>query len=62
MRHYLFTVTEENSENEGESFLVGAESINHAWELAQTVFPDDDLEYDGRLSDFEAEMSGLDEY
>lgn len=62
MKHYMFTVIEDGSELEGESFLVGAETVEQAWAIAQSEFPDEELEYDGKLSNIEAEMSGLDEF
>lgn len=66
-RHYLFTVFAQN-DYEGEDFLVGAadfvEAIKIVKDLAEewdTSYPEG-IRYCGRMSDFEAEASGLDEY
>ena len=62
MRHFWFEIVDEDSENYGEEFLVGAENIDIAWEIAEEYFGDLELEYGGECSEEEAEMSGLDEY
>ena len=62
MRHYLFEIVDENSEVCGEEFLVGAENIDVAWEIAEEYFGDWELKYWGEWSEEEAEMSGLDEF
>lgn len=62
MKHYLFTVISENSPNEGEEFIVGADDLSEAYEIAENNFGTDCVEYNCRLTDEEAEMSGLDEY
>ncbi len=62
MRHYWFEITDENSENCGEEFLVGAESKEAAWKIAKYYFDEWDLKCWGECSEEEAEMSGLDEY
>lgn len=58
MNNYLFTCTE--GENEGEDFLVGAESPDEARRIASTYF--NNPKYVARVSDYYAETSGLDEY
>lgn len=62
MKHYLFEVEfdEENPELEGMEFIVGAESKDEAIELATDISTA--VRYICRLTDEEAEMSGLDEY
>jgi hypothetical protein len=62
MRHYWFEITDENSENCGEEFIVGAENKQDAWEIARDYFGDWELKCWGECSEEEAEMSGLDEY
>lgn len=53
--HYLF----EDAES-GELFLVGAPKSSKALEIAQEYF--DDPVFIRKVSEFEAENSGLDEY
>lgn len=55
MRHYLF---EDN--DSGEQFIVGANSYTEACAIAEENF--NEPEYLCKLSEFEAENSGLDEY
>lgn len=55
MFHYLF----EDYET-GEEFLVGADSPEEAIKIAEENFSDPELQYE--VSDYEAEISGLDEY
>ena len=55
MLHYLF-------ENwDGEEFIVGADNMKEAKEIASENFGDH-FRYLGKLTDDEAEASGLDEY
>jgi hypothetical protein len=61
MKHYLFEITDSNSDYEGEQFLVSADSKNEAYERAYEYF-DVEVLCLGRISDMAAEMSGLDEY
>ena len=56
MRHYLFENLETNEE-----FIVGAATIGEAIAIAIDEFGED-VEYECRLTEEEAEASGLDEY
>ena len=56
MRHYLFEDTET-----GEEFIVGADNLREAREIAVENFGEN-VEYQHRMTDYEAEASGLDEY
>ncbi len=63
MKHYLVEVIDENSENEGEEFLVGADTIEQAREIVKKWWGDTKVKiYKVPLSEYEAESSGLDEY
>lgn len=63
MKNYLFEIMTVGSELEGEQFLVGANNIKEAIKIAKENFPNERLFiHNGSLSDFEAELSGLDEY
>lgn len=55
MKHYLF-----EDYLSGEEFIVGADSLDEAKELAKEYFADPHYWY--QMSDYEAEASGLDEY
>lgn len=55
MNHFLFT-----DDETGEKFIVGDFSIARAFEVACTVAYKP--RYIGSLTEFEAELSGLDEY
>ena len=55
MKHYLFEDLET-----GEEFIVGENSLEEAKLVAEANF--EKPEYKCRLSEFEAEASGLDEY
>lgn len=55
MRHFIFCDNET-----GEEFIVGAESLEKAWQIAKEYFFEP--EFCSECSDMEAEMSGLDEY
>lgn len=59
--HYLFEVADEDSELDGEEFLVGAPSLIEATAIAERVFSTN-VEFVDVLTEFEAENSGLDEY
>lgn len=60
MKHYLFECIDEESENLGEEFIVGANTYTEAREIATDNFGK--CRYWHELSEEEAEMSGLDEY
>lgn len=60
MKHYLFECIDEDSVCDGEEFIVGASTIEEAKEIAIDNF--EIVKYICELSDYEAEMSGLDEY
>ena len=55
MKHYLFT-----DKDTGEEFLVCDDTLLAAMDTALSVFPM--AVFVCKLTDFEAEMSGLDEY
>lgn len=55
MRHYLF-----EDRATGEEFIVGAMDIDEANLIAKGYFEDPECCY--RMSEYEAEASGLDEY
>ena len=55
MRHYLFCDLAT-----GEEFIVGAEDERDAMTIANEIFADPEYLYE--MTEFEAEMSGLDEY
>ena len=55
MKHYLF-----NDRGSGEDFIVGAETLEEAKEIAKENFSQP--HFIGRISEFEAENSGLDEW
>lgn len=61
MKNYLFCVNDENDENDGEEFLVGAYDDDEAWQIAVENFGEN-VAFLDFLSDEEAEESGLDEY
>ena len=54
-KHYLFEDLES-----GEEFIVGACDLNEAKAIAAENFAEPEFQY--RMSEFEAETSGLDEY
>ena len=55
MRHYLF-----EDEATGEEFIVGACDLDEAKEIAADNFERPKFQY--KMTEFEAEMRGLDEY
>lgn len=57
MKHYGFFATKT-----GEIFLAGADTSFAARAIAEEIFPNEKIEYLGEYSEFEAEISGLDEY
>ena len=61
MKHYYII-----EENYGEEFLVGADSLEEALEIAKEVYGEEDeptkFHYVCTMTDWEAENSGLDEY
>lgn len=59
MKHYLFECLD--GANEGEEFIVGANSYTEAREIAQDNFGQH-IRFWHELTEEEAEMSGLDEY
>lgn len=60
MKHYLFECTVAGSDNEGEEFIVGADSYDEAKEIAYNNFGK--CKCYGQMTEEEAEASGLDEY
>lgn len=60
MKHYLFEIID--GDWEGEQFLVGADSLPEAIKIARDNFKTTPVKYLCRLSEFEAECSGLDEF
>lgn len=61
-RYYWFAVIGEDSPLCGEEFLVSAPDKDAALEIARGYFPGEQLKCYGRVTDFEAEMMGLDCY
>ena len=59
---WWFEVTTEDSELCGEQFFVEAPTGKEAYELAQHYFENEELAFYGQVSQFEAEMWGLDTY
>lgn len=66
MKHFYFV-----EENTGEEFIVGADSLREAWEIALEIgkrcvenygMNATVLSYEYEMTDQEAEDSGLDEY
>lgn len=55
MRHFLF-----EDYDSGEMFIVGAWDRYDAEDIAASYFADP--HYEGEMTEFQAEMSGLDEY
>lgn len=55
MKHYLF------EDWEGEQFIVGADKLRKAYGIASEYFGEN-CRYICKLTDYEAECSGLDEY
>lgn len=60
MIHYLFECTDSDRECEGEEFIVGANSLDEAKEIANDNFGK--AKFIREMTDYEAEASGLDEY
>lgn len=60
MNHYLFEITDDDFANAGEQFIVGADTKAEAVEIATDNFAV--VRYICRLTEEEAEASGLDEY
>lgn len=60
MRHWLFECIDENSQCEGEEFIVGADNYPEARAIAEEWFGE--VVFHDELTDEEAEISGLDEY
>lgn len=60
MKHYLFECADEDSENCGEQFIVGADDFKAAVKIAEDFFGS--CYRFGEITEEEAEMSGLDEY
>lgn len=55
IKHYFFY-----DEETGEEFIVGAENLAQAKDIAETYFGEPVFQYE--MTEVEAEMSGLDEY
>lgn len=62
MKHWLFENIDEESDWEGEEFIVGADSYHEAREIIVDSFGDIRVKFWHELTEEEAEMSGLDEY
>ena len=60
MKHYLFECITPGGVNEGEEFIVGADSYDEAKEIAYDNFGK--CKCYGQITEEEAEASGLDEY
>ncbi len=60
MKHFLFECTALGSDNEGEEFIVGANSYDEAKKIAYGNFGK--CKCYGEITEEEAEASGLDEY
>ena len=60
MKHYLFEII--GGEDEGEEFIVGADTLDEAQYIATGLADGARARYCCELSEEEAEMSGLDEY
>ena len=60
MKHFLFECTKQDSANEGEEFIVGANNYDEAKEIAYDNFGK--CKCYGQMTEEEAEASGLDEY
>ena len=56
-RHFMFYDEAET----GETFLVCEENLREAFKTASIYF-NDEIIFEGEVSEFEAEASGLDEY
>ena len=62
MKNYWFEVITEGSDLEGEEFFVQAETLAEAKQIAADNFEGEELKYHGKVSDWYAEMAGLDTY
>ena len=62
MKTYWFEIVGEDSVLCGEEFFVESDTQEHAEHLAEFYFPDEEIEFNGEVSEFEAEMLGLDTY
>lgn len=64
MHHYLFVFNDETTVYDGEEFLVGAYSLEEAWEIIDKEIGEFlNIEFEEiEMTDEEAEESGLDEY
>lgn len=60
MKTYWYEVR--SGEYEGEEFFIEAVSSKAAAKIATELFPNEDLHCFGSVSEFEAEMMGLDTY
>ena len=60
MKHYLFEII--GGEDEGEEFIVGADTLEEAQVIATEVADGARGRFCCELTEFEAESSGLDEY
>ena len=60
MKHYLYECTDPDSECEGEEFLVGANDRKAARQIAIDNFKC--ARFICEMTDYESEVSGLDEY
>ena len=62
MKHFLFEIIDENSENYGEFIIIGACCDAELNDTIKMYFDGVQLRFAGKLTDEEAELSGLDEY
>ena len=62
MFDYLFEIVGEESELCGEEFFVECDSLEEAWSIAESNFPNEDLRYWGQYDPEEAEILGYDNY
>ncbi len=62
MWNFLFEITTEGSDCEGEQFFVQAKGLTEAEEIIDMWFEDENYCYHGRFTDEEAEAMGLDTY
>jgi len=59
---YWFEIIGEESALCGEEFFIEEANQRDAAEYAHELFPDETIRYLGRVSQYEAEMMGLDTY
>lgn len=62
MWDYLFECVDEDSKLCGEQFFVECDSLEEAWMIADSNFPNEELDYLGKYDPEEAEILGYDTY